>query len=232
MSLFKTISITCPACDTPSEFEAVGSVNADRRPDLRAQILDNSFQTLDCPNCGAATRLVPDFNYLDMELGLWIAAKGPQALEDYLAQEDAAAALFDQSYGPQATAAAQEVGSDLTPRLTFGWPALREKILLRQAGLEDVVIELLKLDLLRRLPEAPFGPGIELRCVAVAEESLEFLWLEAASEADLGGFAADRALLREVEENPEGWAALRASLTDGLFVDMQKLYIGEGRHAA
>ena len=39
------------------------------------------------------------------------------------------------------------------------------------------------------------------------------------------------ALYDEIAANQPGWAKIRARLTDGPFVDMQKLYMGEGRAA-
>ena len=232
MSLFETTTIQCPACDTTTEFEAAGSVNADRRPDLRDAILDNSFQNVRCPSCGEAMRLEPVVNYLDVELGLWLAAYPPRQIGDYLALEDQVKGLFDESYGVAASDAAQTVGAGLLPRLTFGWPGTREKLLLRQHKLDDVAIELLKLDLLRRLPEAPLRPGVELRVAGVSDDGFDFVWIETASEDVLQRFKASMALLDEIEGNPDGWAPLRASLTKGMFVDMQKLYLGEGRDAA
>ncbi|KIN70286.1 CpXC domain containing protein [Sulfitobacter noctilucae] len=232
MSLFETTTIQCPACATTSDFEAAGSVNADRRPDLRDAILDNTFQNVTCPSCGEAMRLEPVLNYLDVELGLWLAAYPPRQIGDYLALEDQVQGLFDESYGAAASEAAQTVGASLRPRLTFGWPGTCEKLLLQQHGLDDVAIELLKLDLLRRLPEAPLRPGVELRVERVSEAGFDFIWIETASEDILQRFQAKRALLSEIEANPDGWAPLRSSLTQGLFVDMQKLYLGAGRDAA
>ena len=232
MSLFQTITIECPVCETLADFDAAGSVNADRRPDLREDILENRFQTVACAECGEAMRLEPLFNYLDMEYGLWLAAYPAGRIADYLALEDEVQSLFDQSYGTEATPSAKEVGEGLRPRLTFGWAGTREKLFLRQQGLNDVSVEMMKLDLLRRLPDAPLRPGVELRLVDVLEETFGFVWIETATEEVLQEFEVNQALLREIEGNLEAWEAVRASLTSGIFVDMQKLYLGEGRNAA
>lgn len=232
MSLFTTTTLHCSACDTTSDFQAAGSVNADRRPDLREEIMENRFQMVDCPSCGEPMRLEPLFNYLDMELGLWIAAYPPRRIVDYVALEDEVQALFDESYGKAATEAAQQVGADLRPRLTFGWAATREKLFLRRHGIDDVDLEMLKLDLLRRLPDAPLRPGVELRLVAILEDQMAFVWLDTATEEVLEEFEANRALLTAIEDAEDAWAPVRESLTKGMFIDMQKLYIGEGRDAA
>lgn len=232
MSLFTTTTIQCADCETVTDFEAAGSVNADRRPDLRAAILNNSFQVVACPSCGAAMRLEPLFNYLDMELGLWLAAYPARRIGEFMEVEGEVRALFDHSYGAGATASAQEVGAALRPRLAFGWPATREKLLLAQVGLNDTSVELLKLDLMRRLPEAPFQPGVELRLVDVGEDALTFIWLDNDTEEVLQEFEVDRALLQDIESNADAWADIRAAVTGGMFVDMQRLYLDAAEDAA
>ncbi|KIN70009.1 CpXC domain containing protein [Sulfitobacter noctilucicola] len=232
MSLFDLTSIHCPACGTSSDFQAAGSVNADRRPDLRQEILDDTFQTVTCTSCGEVMRLEPVVNYLDVEFGLWLAVYPPRQIGDYQALEETVQGLFNDSYGDAASPSAQEVGAILKPRLTFGWPATREKILLATKGLDDVAIEMLKLDLLRRLPRAPLRAGVELRVVDVTEDSLQMIWVETASENVLESFEANIQLLKAITDDPEPWAEIRESLTGGVFVDIQKLYLGAGRDAA
>ena len=63
MSLFSTIETECPACEATSKYELVFSVNADRRPELRAEIMARTFQRLTCPECGGLFRLEPEFTY-------------------------------------------------------------------------------------------------------------------------------------------------------------------------
>ncbi|MFK7837119.1 MAG: CpXC domain-containing protein [Sulfitobacter sp.] len=225
MSLFSNSALSCPTCETVTEFQAAGSVNADRRSDLRNAILQNSFQSASCPSCGERMRLEPRFNYLDMEFGIWMAAHPARQLADVAEAEAEVQALFDTSYGVNASDTAQQVGADLRPRLTFGWPAAREKILLFQAGLDDVAIEMLKLDLLRRLPQAPLRPGVDLRVVEIAEQQLGFVWIENDTEAVLEGFEAHCDMLSEIEQNASDWADIRAHLTSGVFVDMQRLLL-------
>ena len=232
MSLFDTTTIECPNCETLSDHPAAGSVNADRRPDLRAEILSGTFQVLRCPSCSEEMRLEPLFNYLDVENGLWMAAYPDRQIGEFSVLEGAVQTLFDASYGGSATPSAQEVGELLKARLTFGWPAAQEKLLLATNGIDDVSIEMMKLDLMRRLPSAPLQPGVELRVVGVEDDTFDLVWIDAGSEEVLEEFAVERVLLTEIENNPEGWAALRESLTKGMFVDMQKLYLDSADTAA
>ena len=232
MSLFSSMTVTCPNCLDSQSVSGVGSVNADRRPDLREAILDDTFQVMTCENCGGTFRLEPGFNYLEVGRGHWIAAMPGRQMPDYLEVEDRVTQSFAASYGDRALPAAQEIGKGLSARVTFGWPAMREKLVISGADLDDVTVEMLKLDLLRRLPSAPLAPGTELRLVAADDDMLSFAWIDTVSEEVAEQFGASRALYDSIAANPDGWAPIRAQLTDGPFVDMQKLYMGEGRAAA
>lgn len=232
MSLFTSMNVQCPNCLEHLSVDAVGSVNADRRPDLREAILDDTFQMLTCDSCGHAFRLEPAFNYLEVGRGHWIAALPGRQMPDFLEIEDQVNDSFASSYGDKSTPAAQEIGRALAPRVTFGWPAMREKLTIRALDLDDVIVEMMKLDLLRRLPSAPFRAGIEMRLVGADDDMFNFIWVDSVSEEVIDQFSAARALYDAIADNPDAWAPMRAQLTDGPFVDMQKLYMGEGREAS
>ncbi len=106
----------------------------------------------------------------------------------------------------------------------FGWRALRKKLVVRAAGLDETVVELLKLDLMRRLTAAALGTGRELRVLAVDDDVLSFAWIPPETETER--FACDRAPYDAIAGNPDGWAPIRAQLTNGPFVDMQKTLHG------
>jgi len=210
---------------------AVGSVNADRRPDLREDILGDRFQDMECESCQESFRLQPQFNYLDVGRGQWIAAMQAGKMRDHLSVEDEAETLFAISYGENAPAAAQEVGSGLKMRVTFGWPAVREKLLIRQHDLDDVIVEMMKMHILRSVPSVPLAEGIELRFVDVDQDGdgYIFAWLETASEQAIESLRVPAELYQAIAGNPDDWSAMRTRLENGYFVDMQKLYMGEGR---
>lgn len=232
MSLFTNSNVTCPNCEAVVNMPAVGSVNADRRPDFREAILADTFQITTCPTCHEDFRLAPLFNYLDVEHGQWLAGlPAPRAL-DWLEVEDEIGGVFEASFGSNVPAAAREVADLLTVRVCFGWPALREKIYLRLAGLDDVTVELMKLDLMRRLKDAPFVQGTELRVDEVNDRVFAMVWIDAETEEVSQRFEAQRALYDAITAKPEAWAPLRAQLSDGPFVDMQKLFLGAGRKVA
>ncbi|MCW3784752.1 CpXC domain-containing protein [Defluviimonas salinarum] len=228
MSLFSNTGITCQECGHVYTIEAVGSVNADRRPDLRDAILDDTFQVIECPNCGFAFRLEPLFNYLDVGRGQWIMSLPGRQMSDYGELETEAQELFDTTYGVKTTGAAREIGDALAPRLTFGWPAVREKILIADLDLDDVVVEMVKMDLIRRMDEVPMRRGIECRLIGLDVERMQFRWLDTEDEGAVMGVSVGKELYDVIAEDTDGWAELRALLTAGPFVDMQRTYMSDG----
>lgn len=224
MSLFQSISVNCPNCGKSVTMEAVGSVNADRRPDLREDILADRFQDTTCSACGETFRLQPDFNYLDFGRGQWVAAKPADEMPDFPEVEQQVEELWQQSYGSEALPSAQELGAELTPRLTFGWPALREKILAREHGLDDVILEMTKLDLLRRVPEAPLTATTDLRLDEVTQDTLGFVWLDRGTETLQQKLSVNRRSYDAIAANPEAWSAVRNRMGTGPFIDMQRAF--------
>jgi hypothetical protein len=228
MSLFKSLSLRCPACGTAQAFDAVHSVNADRRPDLRVAILNDDFQRGDCVNCGAPMRLDPDFTLLDQAQGQWISAAPLAELAQWKAQEERARTTFDESYGPAASRGAQEIGRSLRPRVTFGWAGLREKLLAADQGLDDVSLELCKLAVLRSGAPLQMQRDTELRLVGVEGDELVFAWLLSSDEQQDQAMRVGRALYDDIAADVDGqWAKLRTALSAGPFVDINRMLIAE-----
>lgn len=227
MSLFRTISATCPHCSTAQAFEAAYSVNADRRPDFRDAILANTFQFETCENCGENFRLDPGFIYLDVGRGLWISAQPAVALGDWQDEAQKAEQAMAQSYGTDASGPAQEVGKDLQTRVTFGWPALREKITANAAGLDDVALELTKVALMRTQRDLALSTGHELRLQVADEDELSVAVIEAHSEAVIETLQLPIGFYRSIAEQIDDWGDTARMLGEGAFVDVQKLYIGD-----
>lgn len=225
MSIFHTQQVACPACNHAFNMQASDSVNADRRPDLRDAILDGSFQRETCPQCSEAFRLDPLINYLDIGRGQWLSVLPLDAMPKWEAEEADARDLFDLSYGRKAPASAREIGDTLSLRLVFGWAALREKLVARDAGLDDATLELTKLALIRSVSPCPLAPGVELRLDSVQDGQLRFDWVMAASEQRIESLLVPRSLYDEVAAAPQDWADIREAVASGPFVDAQKTWL-------
>lgn len=228
MSLFRSLTLRCPSCGTEQPFDAVHSINADRRPDLRVAILDDDFQRVNCSHCNAPLRLDPDFTLLDQAQGLWISASPLSGLGQWQALEARARETFDEGYGPGASQGAQAIGAKLALRVTFGWAGLREKLFAADQGLDDVTLELCKLAIMRSGAPVQLQRDTELRLIGVDGGELVFAWMLSSDESTDAEMRVGRALYGEIAEDSAGnWAKLRAKLTAGPFVDINRVLIAQ-----
>jgi hypothetical protein len=227
MSIFRTEEVNCPSCGVKVEFELVHSVNAGRRPDLRDAILSREFQKQPCPSCGFAFRVEPQFTYTDLGRKQFYAVWPASKINDWQALEQKSQATFDGAFGATATPEARDIGEGLSPRTIFGWPGLNEKLVAAEANIEDHVLEMAKLAVIRGLEEAPIGGGSELRLLGVEEENLLFGWIRTGTEDLTEVVAVPKTLLAEIGADAEAWQPLRDELSVGSFVDYRRLVLGE-----
>lgn len=131
MSIKGTVTVRCPGCRAPHEVTLVQSINAREEVALVDRLLAGELNVLTC-DCGRRTLLEATLLYHD-------------PARDYFCQacpggEDAMAA------GGRAFATIS--GVQATRRLVPSHNALLEKVLIQRAGLDDAVVEVLKVLLL------------------------------------------------------------------------------------
>ncbi len=221
MSIFRTLSVACPVCATPIDFELVVSVAADRRPDLRDQILDGSFQRQPCPTCATPFRVEPEFTYMDIARRQYIGVWPTQKRGEWEAWASRTREVFDEALGARATPEAQRLGAGLDVRVVFGWPALAEKLVARDLGIDDRTLEVAKLAAMRSADETPLPGEAELRLVGTTDDALVLAWLGSGND-ELPLWRVPRTLLDEIEAEPAAWQAARAGVAAGDVVDFQR----------
>lgn len=225
MSIFNTAQATCPSCGDKVEISWAASVNAVRRPDLRAAVLDRSFQAKDCPSCGTRMRLPPHLTYVDMARGDWVLVNAANELPAWTEKEAEAKALFDDSFGPSAPAASREMADGVRPRIAFGWPALREKLICTELGLDDVTLEILKIAMIRTLGGAALA-GPTLRLVKGDDKTLTFDIVDDATEASTLTTDVPRGLYDDIAGDTAAWAPLRERFANTALVDLTRFTVG------
>lgn len=223
MSMFNRASMPCPVCGTPKEFELVASVNADRRPDLRCKIMDGSFQRETCDSCGSTFRTQPLMTYLDMGRHQWILVQPGSDVRQWKALQEKARSVFAVAYGPEAPVEAQEMGREMKARVVFGWGALSEKLLCSEHGLDDVNLELLKLSVLREVPDAPLTDQNDLRLVAIEGDEFVLAWMSSEDEHVSNTLRVPREVYDEIAADNNDWKPLRDELSADPFVDFNRL---------
>jgi hypothetical protein len=222
MSIFRSVELPCPACETPVEFELVHSVSADRRPDLRDAILDGTFQRESCPACKTTFRVDPEFTYMDIGRGQYVGVWPVSRRGEWRSCADKTLKLFEQSLGSGATAEAQSIGRKLTPRVVFGWPALGEKILARQAGIDDRTLEVAKMAVLRTRDDVPLPGEQEFRLVGELDGDPVLAWVRGDSEQRHGAVRMPRTLIGDIEGERDQWKQAFDEVAEGLVVDFQR----------
>jgi len=221
MSIFRTETLECQGCGSPVDFELVHSVNVDRAPELRDAILAGTFQLQECPSCGAPMRVEPEFTYMDMQRGQYIGVWPASRRGDWQACAARTRAVFDASLGKDAPGEAREVGAKFEVRVVFGWAALVEKLLAREAGIDDRTLEVAKLAVMRTQSESPLPGKLELRLIAAENGDPIIAWLGGAA-ADQPALKMPRKLISEIDADPAHWQAVRDSVAEGDVVDFQR----------
>lgn len=232
MSIFVDVTAVCGQCGTKKEVALAASVNADRRPDLRAEIIEGVFQATDCPNCGSRMRLPAHLTYIDINRGQWILVETGADVVRWAEVETEADRLYATAFGDKAPALAREMGKGIKPRLVFGWPALREKLLAQEAGLDDVTLELTKIAIMRAVPLPPMGDLMEMRLSEATDAELAFWWHDGATEEAVSEVRVERAVYDAIAGDPGPWEPLRRDVAAGLFTDMKRIFIGDAKKAA
>ena len=148
---------------------------------------------------------------------MWNAVSGSwptrrDELVNWAVLETHASEIFEAAYGPVAPTAAREIGAGLDPRITFGWPALREKLLCVALDLEDVTLELLKAAVMRTVQNPPFANSTELRLLGTAHGALSLAWLNSETEATLASLEVPRDVYNDIVDDDAAWAVMRARL--------------------
>ncbi len=226
MSVFNTTQLACPACGSAVTFNLVHSVNAARRPDLRAAILDRSFQRQPCPSCATTFRVAPQFTYLDIHRKQFFAVWPPAHLAVWKEFEARSQSSYNTAFGPGSDGAALADG--LLARCVFGWLALNEKIIAAEHGIDDVELEMAKLATLRTLGGMKLSADREFRLVGATKDELILGWLRTSTEDIEDEYSVPRQLLSDIRAEPEKWAALRADVSGGMFVDYRRALFGNG----
>jgi hypothetical protein len=225
MSLFHSAEVSCESCGHIQAIQWAGSVNADRRPDLRAAILDGTFQAVDCESCGASLRVPPKLSYMDMGRREWVLVEDYDGLAQWQEREANAQKVFDDLFGPGAPKAAQGLVEGVKVRLVFGWPALREKLRLTELGLDDELVELTKLAVIRGAQEVPLSGRQTLRVVDADGEEIELDVIDDETEATVATTRLPRGLYTDVEGNLSAWQPLRDQWSGAPFIDTARLFI-------
>ena len=149
MSITETFLIDCE-CGARVEALACLSLNPERHPHLRDALLDRSLHQYVCAACGVTLSIDKKLAYVDLPRHQFysVATERDRGAERALIED--AIAAWQLALGEHAPVAAQAMFEThkFQLRLCFGLEELREKVVAREEGLDDLAIEILKTELM------------------------------------------------------------------------------------
>lgn len=223
MSRFEIERVTCPACDHQQDVEIYVSINAERMREATDQLIDGSWELLVCVACSHNFRIDNRLLYTDLPRRQWIVQHSWADRARYQALEEEAARVFRTEYLEHPPQEVRRQARGIEPRVCFGRPQLAEKLSAWRHGIDDCVLECLKLVVLRNhLNELfPLGPS-ELQLAAVEPERLNFVVVALGSGHALKRLAVARGELTRIADDLDSFRPTFPDLFDRPFVNASR----------
>lgn len=228
MSITHTDSVEC-VCKTPVMMPFADSLNAGRHPHLKQALLERTLHAYVCDACGARLVVEKDMMYFDFERRQFFCMYPAQER----AREAVCSAQVKQAFQiwmvERAPKLVADSAKDFLVRVCFGYEELREKIVIDDAGLADLVIEAVKIDVLTADPWFEQSGVVTLRLDAVQPDgALRFLpeWLSGLAPpegVEPRVATVSRAIYDEVEAKFDEILVRHPGLAKGAHVSLLRL---------
>ena len=140
MAMRSKVNFKCPSCAANVEAEQWTAVNGDKNPQQKLKILEGTLFKAKCPKCGKETQIGYPMLFNDTKQGymIWLVydEESVKHTIDYF--KSSKNDVIDDETG-------EEVDENCRRRIVMSPEALREKIMIFDSGLDDKMIEILKL---------------------------------------------------------------------------------------
>jgi hypothetical protein len=178
VSILAPVEITCPTCALEFQGKETADTRGDQTAALRDQILSGTLNRYRCPRCSCEVRLEPALLYADFERGEVMAMLPDHALRWRDDLTPHIERMFEVNLEIACPPLVKSWAPHIERRLVFGLPRAQEKLRVWAAGLDDRVVEHLKMQaLLARGLLHQTGPGADLTFEARVDDDLRFVWL-------------------------------------------------------
>lgn len=212
MSTWASRTVRC-VCGHLQAMDLADGLHITRLPEVRQRILDGTFHTATCGRCGRIGVVHTKTLYTDFSRWHWVAVAPPWLLGDWQRWARVVTGEFDHWMRIAAPPMVRELADRFAVRLVFGFDALAEKLRAWDAGLDDRVVEALKLRV-ARAELGHLGPGFRLRLAWVDRAAWEL-----AFEATRVGVEDRTTFVLSLDEY-----SMTAARPDELEVGMPELY--------
>jgi hypothetical protein len=150
MSISLNKVLPCRACGAAIEATTFESINPTRHAFLQDQLLARSLLLRSCASCGASHQHFDRLIWTDLPGKLCACVLQEAERPRWAELEREALGALSVPLRTEGPPAVRRWGAEVVIRLVFGLEELREKVVCRQAGLDDRVVEYLKVTLMDR----------------------------------------------------------------------------------
>ena len=148
MSISLNKVIPCRGCGAEIEATTFESINPTRHPFLQDQLLARTLLRRSCDHCGAPHQHYDRLIWTDLPGRLCACIVQEVARPHWARLEEEARSALSVPLRDEGPPAVRRWGAEVVIRLVFGTEELREKVICRLAGLDDRIVEYLKVTLL------------------------------------------------------------------------------------
>jgi hypothetical protein len=150
MSISLTKVLPCRACGADIEATTFESINPTRHPFLQDQLLERTLLRRTCDSCGALHNHYDRLIWTDLPGKLCVCILQEDDRPRWPQLETEARVALSVPLRGEGPPAVRLWGDQVRIRLVFGTEELREKVICRLAGLDDRIVEYLKVTLMDR----------------------------------------------------------------------------------
>jgi hypothetical protein len=203
-------------------------IHASRVPEVREQILRGELHVIACPACGNTSQVHADTTYADFDHRQWVRVAKPSELGAWSDLERASLEQFDRvmARGPALVA---ELASKFRVRLVFDLDELRERLVIWEAGLDDAIVECVKLVCVRERADLVVR-GHRIRLRGISPEGLVLASVPiAAAHAERARWTVPHAVVTATATNRGEWEVRMPELFGRGFVSIDRYLLGNDR---
>jgi hypothetical protein len=150
MSAYVQADFEC-RCGHVNAINVANGIHVSTDPDMRQAVLDGTFHHFTCSECRVALVVEDVLPYTDFPRQHMFTVVPPPAIHEMQQWVEFSNTSFHQTMEVGALPLVREWAPHMKRRLVFGLDSLREKLLVFDAGLDDRVLEILKLKMLEDL---------------------------------------------------------------------------------
>jgi hypothetical protein len=219
--MWETRSVPCPRCGIAATVRIADGVHVARDPELREQVLARDLHRFTCSGCGESTEIDTSFVYTDFSRRHWILIAALDELASWRELETRLAGEVRRTFD-HGSPHAHALAGGLRVRLAFGLVELREKLIVWDAGLDDALVECVKVRAIASDPQLA-APGSRLLVEDVSADALTLAWFDGGDARATRRFVTPPSWLADTDRDRSSLAARFPELFRSGFISVARL---------